>query len=41
LLGDATKARAKLGWLPKVRFPELVQMMIDADLDRCRALARA
>jgi len=41
LLGDATKARAKLGWLPKIRFPELVQMMIDADLDRCRALARA
>jgi len=41
LLGDATKAREKLGWLPKVRFPELVQMMVDADLDRCRALARA
>src|SRR5205814_7756817 len=25
LLGDATKARQKLGWSPKVRFPELVQ----------------
>jgi len=41
LLGDATKARQKLGWSPKVRFPELVQMMVDADLARCRALARA
>ena len=41
LLGDATKARQKLGWSPKVRFPELVQMMVDADLARCRALARS
>jgi GDPmannose 4,6-dehydratase len=39
LLGDITKARAKLGWSPKVRFPELVIMMVDADLDRCRARA--
>ena len=41
LLGDATKARQKLGWSPKVRFPELVQMMVDADLARCRALTRS
>ena len=41
LLGDATKARRKLGWSPKVRFPELVQMMVDADLARCRALTRS
>jgi GDPmannose 4,6-dehydratase len=41
LLGDATKARQKLGWSPKVRFPELVQMMVDADLARCRALIRS
>ncbi len=41
LLGDATKAREKLGWSPKVRFPELVQMMVDADLARCRALTRS
>ena len=40
LLGDATKARQTLGWLPKVPFPELVQMMVEADLERCRALAR-
>jgi len=41
LLGDATKARQKLGWSAKVRFPELVQMMVDADLARCRALTRS
>ena len=41
LLGDATKARQKLGWSPKVRFPELVRMMVDADLARCRALIRS
>jgi GDPmannose 4,6-dehydratase len=34
LLGDATKAREKLGWIPKVRFPELVRMMTDADMER-------
>ena len=32
LLGDATKARTTLGWEPKVRFPELVKMMVAADL---------
>lgn len=36
LLGDATKARQKLGWQPRVRFPELVRMMVEHDL----ALAR-
>jgi GDPmannose 4,6-dehydratase len=34
LLGDATKARATLGWRPTVRFPELIQMMVEADLAR-------
>jgi GDPmannose 4,6-dehydratase len=34
LLGDASKAREKLGWKPKVGFKELVRMMIDADLER-------
>jgi GDPmannose 4,6-dehydratase len=34
LCGDATKAREKLGWTPKVRFEELVKMMVDADLER-------
>jgi GDPmannose 4,6-dehydratase len=36
LVGDATKARTKLGWEPKVAFPELVSMMVDADLERLR-----
>ncbi len=31
LLGDATKAKEKLGWEPTVRFPELVRMMVDHD----------
>jgi GDPmannose 4,6-dehydratase len=37
LLGDASKARQTLGWAPRVRFPELVRMMVDADLARYRA----
>jgi len=41
LLGDATKAQRTLGWTPTVRFAELVQMMVEADLARCRALLRA
>jgi GDPmannose 4,6-dehydratase len=32
LVGDASKAKRALGWEPKVRFPELVQIMVDADL---------
>jgi GDPmannose 4,6-dehydratase len=32
LVGDASRARAVLGWKPKVAFPELVAMMVDADL---------
>ncbi|HYR42845.1 MAG TPA: GDP-mannose 4,6-dehydratase [Terriglobia bacterium] len=32
LLGDPTKARQKLGWQPKVKFQDLVRMMVDADL---------
>jgi GDPmannose 4,6-dehydratase len=32
LCGDATKAREKLGWEPKVKFEELVKMMVEADL---------
>lgn len=36
LLGDASKARAKLGWKPKVSFDELVRMMMDRDLELAR-----
>ena len=32
LIGDASKAKDKLGWEPKVRFEELVRIMVDADL---------
>ncbi len=32
LIGDATKARTKLGWQPRVSFRTLVEMMVDADL---------
>jgi len=31
LLGDATKAKNMLGWVPKVSFPELVSDMVSAD----------
>ncbi len=34
LVGDASKARAVLGWRPKVTFPQLVEMMVDADRQR-------
>lgn len=34
LVADPSKARAKLGWEPSVTFPELVRMMVDADLER-------
>ncbi|MCS6842817.1 MAG: GDP-mannose 4,6-dehydratase [Caldilineales bacterium] len=33
LVGDASKARAKLGWQPTVTFRELVRIMVDADLE--------
>lgn len=33
LLGDATKAREKLHWKPRVTFKELVHLMVDADLE--------
>jgi GDPmannose 4,6-dehydratase len=36
LLGDASKARAELGWKPRVGFRQLVEMMVDADLARLR-----
>jgi GDPmannose 4,6-dehydratase len=37
LIGDATKARDKLGWEPTVRFEELVAMMVEADLAALKA----
>jgi GDPmannose 4,6-dehydratase len=37
LLGDASKARQKLGWEPKVGFKELVRLMIEHDHELARA----
>src|SRR5436309_15101995 len=34
LLADASRARSELGWAPQVSFEQLVQMMVDADLER-------
>lgn len=34
LRGDASKAKAKLGWEPKVKFKELVRIMLEADLEK-------
>jgi GDPmannose 4,6-dehydratase len=36
LLGNSNKARAQLGWEPKVEFEELVRMMVDADIARLK-----
>ncbi len=32
LLGDSTRARDELGWVPETSFKQLVEMMVDADL---------
>ena len=34
LLGDASLARADLGWAPTVDFRELIEMMVDHDMER-------
>jgi GDPmannose 4,6-dehydratase len=40
LLGDASKARKKLGWKYGVTFKELVHEMVEADLARLKSVAR-
>ncbi|MGO9911074.1 MAG: GDP-mannose 4,6-dehydratase, partial [Acidimicrobiales bacterium] len=37
LVGDATRARAEIGWETEVSFEGLVQMMVDADIDLLRS----
>jgi len=37
LVGNNSKAKAKLGWKPTVHFEELIKMMVDADLERLKA----
>ena len=39
LLGDAKKAREKLGWVPGVDFKNLVRIMVEADWGKARRLA--
>jgi GDPmannose 4,6-dehydratase len=42
LVGDPSKAEAKLGWRPTVTFEELVHHLVDAELERLRGeVARA
>jgi GDPmannose 4,6-dehydratase len=37
LVGDAAKARQKLGWAPRVSFTELVRLMVDSDLEQMQS----
>jgi GDPmannose 4,6-dehydratase len=37
LVGDASKARDKLGWEPRTSFKEMVRLMVDADLEMLAA----
>jgi GDPmannose 4,6-dehydratase len=41
LLGDATKAREKLKWQPKVDFNQLVKIMVDSDMEFAQKEARS
>jgi GDPmannose 4,6-dehydratase len=41
LLGDSAKAQRELGWKPEVDFRQLVEMMVDADLERLTATSSA
>jgi GDPmannose 4,6-dehydratase len=40
LVGDPSKARRQFGWEPKVRFKELVKIMVEADLDLAKREAQ-
>lgn len=36
LIGDPSKAHAKLGWEPTVTFEQLIEMMVQADIERLK-----
>ena len=40
LVADPSKASEKLGWRPKVTFKQLVEMMVDADIERHTSTGR-
>ena len=40
LIGDPAKARKQLGWEPKVRFKELVRIMVAHDLELAKREAQ-
>ncbi len=40
LVGDASKARERLGWKPQVSFEELIEMMVEADLKELKKRQR-
>jgi GDPmannose 4,6-dehydratase len=37
LLGDASLAKEKLGWEPKVSFRQMIEMMVDTDMERLKS----
>jgi GDPmannose 4,6-dehydratase len=41
LVGDASKARARLGWQSTISFNEMIHLMVDADLKRLAHVAKA
>ncbi|MDZ4770646.1 MAG: GDP-mannose 4,6-dehydratase [Chloroflexota bacterium] len=40
LIGDPSKAREKLGWVPEVSFEALIEMMVRADYDQLKSASR-
>ena len=36
LQGDYSKAKEELGWIPKIKFKELVEIMVQSDLERMK-----
>jgi len=40
LIGDSSKARQQLGWKPEKDFKALVEMMVDADIERLASASR-
>lgn len=41
LLGDSAKAQEQLGWKPKVKFKELVRIMVESDLEPAKREAHS